>query len=321
MDKPLFSVEVLTYNHAEYIAETLDSIISQEHPYPYEIIIGDDCSVDNTRNILLQYKKKYPDIITLILNKKNMGLIGNYFNVLSHTRGKYLMGCGGDDYWLPGKVTLQIAFMEKHPEIGMCYGKLKEYDQAKKYFVDIRGGPKTEFLPLVEKNCIPALTACMRRDVLSNYLKEMDPANKSWHVEDYPMWLWFTFRSKIYFFDEILGIYRCVMGSVSHKETINEKIEFELGINAIRSFYCDYFSVPFDTKYLENEIYRDCLKEAIIKLDEKAIQEIVSKIRITTLKDRILVLSRFRLICYVLCFLYFIKNAKQRKKIKNYNHK
>jgi hypothetical protein len=197
--------------------------------------------------------------------------------------------------------------MEKHQDIGMCYGKMKEYDQKTRCFVDIRGGPKTEFLPLVKKNCIPALTVCIRKVSLLDYLKEMDPVNKSWDVEDYPMWLWFALRNKIYFMDRLLGIYRCIAGSVSHKATINGKIEFELGINAIRKYYCDYFSVAVDTNAFENDIYRACLKEAIIKLDFMAIDEIIPKIKKETLKDSILSLSRYNIFCRFFSLLLFIK--------------
>jgi glycosyltransferase involved in cell wall biosynthesis len=125
MREPFLSVAVITYNQTNYIAQTLDSIIEQRHNYLYEIIVGEDYSTDGTRDILLKYKERYPDIIKLILNESNLGLIKNYFNVISQCSGKYIMQCAGDDYWLPGKVSTQITFMEDNPDVGLCCGGIQ----------------------------------------------------------------------------------------------------------------------------------------------------------------------------------------------------
>ena len=61
----MFSVAVITYNQEKYIAQTLDSIINQRHNYSYEIVVGDDCSSDGTREIVRQYAEKYPEIVTV----------------------------------------------------------------------------------------------------------------------------------------------------------------------------------------------------------------------------------------------------------------
>ena len=65
-EEVLFSVAVITYNQERYIAQTLDSILFQEHNYKYEIVVGEDCSTDNTRKIIEDYVLKYPDIIKKI---------------------------------------------------------------------------------------------------------------------------------------------------------------------------------------------------------------------------------------------------------------
>ncbi len=114
----MFSVEVTTYNQKEYIGQTLQSIIDQEHNYKYEILISDDCSTDGTQNVIKEFQKKYPDIIKPRYNEKNLGAMKNYYTNIERAQGKYLMGCGGDDYWLPGKVQKQISFMEKNPGFG-----------------------------------------------------------------------------------------------------------------------------------------------------------------------------------------------------------
>ncbi|MEE1211697.1 MAG: glycosyltransferase [Treponema sp.] len=103
-DELIFSVVVIAYNQEKYIEKTLDSILSQEHSYSYEIIIGDDCSSDKTPQIIEEYRKSYPSIVKPIYNSKNLGAMNNYYNTISKVKGKYIMICGGDDYWLPLKV-------------------------------------------------------------------------------------------------------------------------------------------------------------------------------------------------------------------------
>ena len=76
----LLSVLIITYNQEDYIAQTLDSIISQIHEYDYEIIIGDDHSSDRTSIICKEYAEKYPDTIKYIYNDPNLGVIKNYYN-------------------------------------------------------------------------------------------------------------------------------------------------------------------------------------------------------------------------------------------------
>jgi glycosyltransferase involved in cell wall biosynthesis len=245
MNNPLFSVEVLTYNQEEYIAQTLDSILSQEHHYPYEIIIGDDYSTDGTRKIALEYKEKYPDNIVLLLNEQNKGITGNYFNVLSHARGKYIMGCGGDDYWLPGKVAMQIEFMEKNPEIGMCYGTAKQYAEDYKKMIKKPYGKDTRTFDeiLMAQANIPALTACFRRDLAVQYITEIHPEEKSWIMEDHPMWLWFAYNSKIHFFDFPFGVYRVLLESASHSQDIEKRMKSFYSLMDVKLFFLEKYHI------------------------------------------------------------------------------
>ena len=227
-DEVLLSVCVITYNQEKFIRQTLDSILLQEHSFSYEILIGDDCSQDKTRNIISEYAEKYPEIIVPIFNEKNLGIVGNYFNVLGHASGKYVMECAGDDWWLPGKVTKQIEFLEQNPEIGMCYGKAKEFLNSKNRFTKKYIGKKCEeFSQLLERNEIPALTVCFRRELANKYFSEINPLEKDWGMEDAPMWLWFSAESKIKFIDSLLGVYRVMDSSGSHFVDVEKFLRFE----------------------------------------------------------------------------------------------
>ena len=88
--KELISVIVCTYNQQDTIGRTLDSILSQECHLPFEIIIGEDCSTDNTLAICKQYGQKHPNVIRVIANPSNKGFVRNYFDCLRACKGKYI---------------------------------------------------------------------------------------------------------------------------------------------------------------------------------------------------------------------------------------
>lgn len=117
----LVSVAVITYNMEKYLRPLLDSILKQKVNFTYEVIIDDDCSPDNSRGIIKEYQKKYPNIIKPIFRDKNVGGSKNMFGVLQHCQGKYIAILEGDDFWEDEeKLQYQVDFLEKHPEyIGM----------------------------------------------------------------------------------------------------------------------------------------------------------------------------------------------------------
>ena len=111
------SVFMITYNHEKYIAEALDSILMQKTDFDFDIVIGEDCSTDATRRIVLEYSRKYPDKIKLLLHNVNVGFISNMMYVLEACTGKYVAMCEGDDYWTdPFKLQKQVDFLEANNE-------------------------------------------------------------------------------------------------------------------------------------------------------------------------------------------------------------
>ena len=219
----LLSITVETYNQEKYIKKTLDRILNQEYCFSYEIIIGDDSSNDSTPVILEDYAAKYPQI-KVIHNEKNLGALGNFYNLLSFCKGKYLMDCAGDDFWFPGKVKKQIQLMESKPEIGLCYGKAYTCDRNEKSLGKIIGRKSTSFEELLKSNGVPELTICARLDLIKTYLNKIHPQFMHWKMEDYPLLLWMSKESKIYFMDEILGCYRILEESVSHSTNLDKSI-------------------------------------------------------------------------------------------------
>lgn len=116
------SVSMITYNHEKYIAEAIESVLMQDVDFTYEIVVGEDCSKDRTRQILLHYQRRYPDKFRLLLNDVNLGMLPNFVQTLQACRGQYIALLEGDDYWTdPLKLQKQVAFLDKHHDCVMCF--------------------------------------------------------------------------------------------------------------------------------------------------------------------------------------------------------
>lgn len=116
------SVAIMTYNHEKYIADAIEGALMQNVDFPYEIVIGEDCSLDRTRDLVRDYKIRYPDKIRLRLQEKNVGPRRNLAELLGACRGEYIAYIDGDDYWTsPKKLQSQADFLDSHPECSSCF--------------------------------------------------------------------------------------------------------------------------------------------------------------------------------------------------------
>ena len=116
------SVIVTTYNQADTIGRTLDSILMQQCHVPVEIVIGEDCSTDGTLAICQTYAARHPDRILLMANKPNKGFVNNYFDCLFAAHGTYIADCAGDDWWTdPLKLEKQVRILEAHPDVSIVH--------------------------------------------------------------------------------------------------------------------------------------------------------------------------------------------------------
>lgn len=124
-EKILISVIIPSYNRADTVGETIESIVNQNgigDEFNLEIVIGDDCSTDNAREVLLQYKSKYPEFIKLIFHEHNVGLGTNWETCVLACQGKYICNCDNDDYWHNmDKLLLQLEYMEAHSEANVLF--------------------------------------------------------------------------------------------------------------------------------------------------------------------------------------------------------
>ena len=93
------SVAVITYNQQNTIGQTLDSILCQKGDFDLEVVVGEDCSKDDTYAICGDYAERNPNKIRLLPNTHNLGIMTNFARVMKACTGDYIGICAGDDYW------------------------------------------------------------------------------------------------------------------------------------------------------------------------------------------------------------------------------
>ncbi|TDS88336.1 glycosyltransferase involved in cell wall biosynthesis [Rahnella sp. BIGb0236] len=136
------SVCCITYNQELYVADAIEGFLSQKTNFPFEIIISDDGSTDETSNIIDSYVTKYPGLIRYVKTKRNLGANGNLLNAVSHAKGAYIAFCEGDDYWIDDKkIQKQYDAMIANPDVmfsfhpcfllkGESVSKVKSYSKG-----------------------------------------------------------------------------------------------------------------------------------------------------------------------------------------------
>lgn len=121
MEKPLVSIIVTVYNHAPYIERCLRGILMQKCDFPYEVWIGEDCSPDNTREVMKAIEPEFPEYFHFLYREHNLGDQNNA-DLVERCRGKYMAICEGDDFWIyDGKLQEQVSFLEAHPEYSAAF--------------------------------------------------------------------------------------------------------------------------------------------------------------------------------------------------------
>lgn len=129
--RPVVSVVMITYNHEKFIAQALESIVTQKADFPFEVVIGEDCSTDGTRSICIDYQRRYPEIVRVIFPntntyKKYGSQVFNLAEVYRRCRGEFGAMCEGDDYWIDEqKLAKQVAVMRENPSVSFCWMRSK----------------------------------------------------------------------------------------------------------------------------------------------------------------------------------------------------
>ena len=213
------SVGVFTYNQQDTIGQTLDSILMQKGDFDLELVIGEDCSPDNTYAICQEYAEHYPDIIKLLPNTHNLGILGNFARVIQSCTGELISYIAGDDFYCDDHaLTKQIHYLQQHPEVGVMAANGYSYivlrnekipglnppmesgeDRAKQYY----------FSPSYRAGVYIAPPGIMiRGELIRKYINFPEMERRKLPVEDVPLQAILSQYTRFACLPDLLVIYR-----------------------------------------------------------------------------------------------------------------
>lgn len=210
---------MITYNHEHYLADAIQGVINQICDFEFELIIGEDCSQDATRQIALDYERQYPDIIRVVYSDKNVGMNANSRRIFDQAKGKYVAYCEGDDFWCDRtKLAQQVALIENDPKVCIVHS-----DWTRAHFIDntwqydyqksvhrrvhnkyLRGNlANTWHYPKILRTC----TILLRRSSLQAWYDSGLMDNK-YHFGDSVLHTWITIQGQVAYLPAVTAVYR-----------------------------------------------------------------------------------------------------------------
>ena len=219
MDQTACKVSVVctAYNHEPYIRQTLESFVSQQTDFAFEVLVNDDASTDGTADIIREYAEKYPGIIRPFLQEKNLYSQGiNMYDTVLYpeVRGEYIAVCEGDDCWTdPQKLRLQAAFLDAHPEYTACVhnstGQIIGSGEEPKPLFPQTGDRDMPFEQVLQGMSFAFHTSSIlaRREWILNPPDFRNLAF-TYGFTDYAVGLWLTMNGKVRFLDRCMSLYR-----------------------------------------------------------------------------------------------------------------
>ncbi|HCL92075.1 MAG TPA: glycosyltransferase [Verrucomicrobiota bacterium] len=205
---------MLTYNHEKYIAQAIESVLMQEINFPIELVIGEDCSTDGTREIVKQFAARRPDIIRPILHDQNIGMHRNGEAVGKVCRGEYIACLEGDDYWTaPDKLQKQVEFLDRRPDYSICGHRVMHIFEDR---------PECTPSPSPVQKESGTLEDILRWNYLPTcsvmYRAALGAERPAWFIGlshgDWPRWALLAQRGRIGFINEVMARYRVHSGGV-----------------------------------------------------------------------------------------------------------
>jgi glycosyltransferase involved in cell wall biosynthesis len=223
--QPKVSVFMVTYNHAEYIADAIESVLRQKTTFPFELIVSDDGSQDGTAEIVREYARKNPSVIRNLSSTQNVGNKRNYMRAYDACAGQYIAWLDGDDIWAhEWKLQQQAEILDADSTCTIVFGRANafERDPSQCCFTIPDSAQATgnfSLESLLHTNFIPSCTVMYRSGPL--------PRFPEWLLEtkhtDYPMHIAHAMQGGIRFLDEVLAHYRVHQGGISSSKNQKQR--------------------------------------------------------------------------------------------------
>jgi glycosyltransferase involved in cell wall biosynthesis len=328
-ERTKISVGVITYNQETTIRQTLDSILAQKGDFDLELVIGEDCGPDTTYAICADYAERYPDVVKLLPNTKNLGIMANFARVMKACTGDYVGICAGDDYWCDAqKLQKQLEYFKVHKDVGVVSTSgyrhfvlrdeivpginplrpIEDGDIKKFYFSkDYPGGVYAMPLSLL-----------IKRDLMQ-HIDFDEFVKRGFPVEDYPMQAILAQHCKWGHINDICVVYRVYKESATFISFDHPKyLQYHKGLANIRRYLNEIFpdDACFSEEWLqEYEFYKEFLLY-LHKFEYKKAKQLIVDAAAIADTPKVKQAKRFSKTWLHFVVARYIKERKYRKDLK-----
>jgi len=238
----------------------------QKTDFPFEFVIGEDCSPDKTREICFEYQKKYPDKIRVLWSEKNLyrnphPAGGNGARTTAHCRGEFIAFCEGDDYWTdPLKLQKQVDVMRAHPEVSLCFCGAEDHDldtgtvtqwnrdgawgaglvKREDFIHNILLGKYRDGNFLPSSKFIRTASVLLRRELLNRFIAEIPIAKWNLMLGDLTTWVGVAHYGDVYFLPDCVSVYN--IASTGACRSSHGAVDRDAELVAI--YYAQTFDLP-----------------------------------------------------------------------------
>ena len=199
---------MLTYNHGKYLREALESVLMQDVNFEYEVVIGDDFSTDDSREIITEYEKKYPGRIKPIFHNVNVGIAKNFEITWFQCKGRFIALLEGDDYWTNShKLQMQYDFLNENEDYVACYQKSLEINEITGHqkITNEDDKAETNLSEILSRGWFMRTASIMTRNNLFDSFPDFFFEHRS---TDYILHILIAQKGNIKFINDITSVYR-----------------------------------------------------------------------------------------------------------------
>ncbi|NGY37445.1 glycosyltransferase [Flavobacterium sp. XN-5] len=207
----LVSVCMITYGHEKYIREAIEGVLMQECDFEIELILSNDCSPDQTDDIIHDILANHPKAswIKYYNHDRNIGMMPNFVFALQQCQCEYIALCEGDDYWTdPLKLQKQVDILEANPNLVGCFHNSEErywndYSKASSLFVSFPSAREITIKDLTQYNMIPTASIVFKSPLPSELItKEF----ATLPMGDWPLHLLNTRKGNYFYLPQVMSV-------------------------------------------------------------------------------------------------------------------
>lgn len=262
MRNPVVSVVMTTFGHERYIKEAIEGVLMQACSFNYELIISNDCSPDNTDEIVRGILKVHEQahLVKYTRHQDNLGMLSNFIWSLREARGEYIAICEGDDFWIDQhKLQKQVNFLENNEGYGVVFTDTDYFYQRSGRMVKSFDKKNRLYIPtghvtsdLLYRNLYKTCTVLFRNEEFSNLFSLL--SREKFLLGDKPLWLYLSESMKFGYLSESTAVRRVLDNSASHYDKLEDNLRFRRSSYKVSLLFADRNNITLD-KVVYKKIY------------------------------------------------------------------